>query len=300
MVNKLFKMVNFNIKKMKNKKDITFFEEKAQELRFNILNILHHCKAGHAGGALSIVEILVALYFKYLNINPRNPGDMNRDRFILSKGHASIALYSVLAMRGFFNPKILKTFDMINSKLQSHPDMNKVLGVEYTTGSLGQGLSVGVGMALGLRKLNLSSKVYILTGDGEINEGQIWEAMLVADKYRLTNIVHLIDRNKLQLSGYTKDILGMKDLPKKLSTFGFKVYEADGHDFNSIFNIFNGINRIQKDDMNCIILNTVKGKGVSFMENSIPWHGGKVITENEFKLALNEINYKGKEGIWLH
>lgn len=246
-------------------------EKKALIIRKNIVRMITKAQSGHPGGSLSCVDILAALYFRTLRISPKYPKDPERDRFILSKGHAAPALYATLAETGFIPYEWLEDLRKIGSPLQGHPDMKKVPGVEISTGSLGQGLSVGVGMALSAKILESGYRVFVLLGDGECQEGQVWEAAMSASHYKLTNIVAIIDRNRLQIDGCTEDIMGIEPLGAKWKAFGWTVIEVDGHDFLELIPALEAISYTSKPT--AIIANTVKGKGVCFMENNVDWHG---------------------------
>lgn len=260
----------------------------ANEVRKGIIEQVYSAKSGHPGGALSCADLLTALYFNQMNINPNTPNAEGRDRFVLSKGHASAALYSVLAQRGYLNKEDLKTFRNINSNLQGHPDMNKVPGVDATTGSLGQGLSIANGMALASKLNSDGYRVYCLLGDGEIEEGQVWEAAMTAAHYNLDNLCVIVDNNNLQIDGQIKDVAGLENIEDKFKSFGFEVVAIDGHCFKDILEAFN-IARKTKGKPTAIIAKTVKGKGVSYMENQAGWHG-KAPNEEQFNQAIEELN----------
>lgn len=265
----------------------------AQRIRERILTTISGAKVGHPGGSLSAVEILTSLYFCVLRIDPARPDWPERDRFILSKGHASSALYSTLAERGFFSPDMLPTFGKIDSRLQVHPDMHKVPGVEISTGALGQGLSVGVGMALAARSDYPDSanrrgvRVYVLLGDGECQEGQVWEAAMAAAHYKLDNLVAIVDHNQVQLSGPISQVMEIAPVAEKWHSFGWAVEEVDGHDIDALIEVFQKARTI-KGRPTVVIARTVKGKGVSFMEGKSAWHG-KPPDERELERALEEV-----------
>ncbi|MDN5363281.1 MAG: transketolase [Eubacteriales bacterium] len=246
--------------------------EKARRIRCHIIRMVGEAASGHPGGSLSAVEILTALYFREMRVKPEDPTWPERDRFVLCKGHASPLLYAVLAERGFFPVEELKTFRRINSRLQGHPDMRKVPGVEMSTGSLGQGLSVANGMALAARLDGLDYRVYALLGDGEIQEGQVWEAAMAAAHYRLDNLVAFLDHNGLQIDGRIQDVMSPEPVEEKWRAFGWHVLRIDGHDYGAIFAALAEA-RQTKGRPTMIIADTVKGKGVSFMENDPSWHG---------------------------
>lgn len=267
--------------------EIYELENKAREIRRGILDAVYSNKSGHAGGSLSIADIMTVLYFSELNISIGEPRKVNRDRVVLSKGHAAPALYSTLASKGFISKEELKGFRSINSNLQGHPDMNKVNGVDMSTGSLGQGLSVAVGMAIASKMDNLSNRVYCILGDGEIEEGQVWEACMAANKYILDNLCVIVDNNNLQIDGSISEVMSSYPIDEKFRSFGFNVINIDGHNFKEIGNAFN-IAKKTKNMPTCIIAKTIKGKGVSFMENNVTWHG-KAPSEEEYLQSLEEL-----------
>ena len=258
------------------------------KIRCSILTMVKEAKVGHIGGSLSVTDILVALYFKVLNINPKEPEWSDRDRLILSKGHGATAIYSTLAERGFFPIQELKTFAVINSNFQVHPDRRKVPGIEASTGALGQGLSIAAGMALAARLDKKDYHVYAILGDGEIQEGQIWEAAMFSSHYNLENLIAILDYNNVQLMGNVPDIMKISPVDKKWESFGWNVLKIDGHDFNQIIKSLN-IAKGNKGKPTIIIANTTKGKGVSFMQNSCTWHGN-VPTDEEYSKAMLELN----------
>lgn len=260
---------------------------KAKEIRRHIIRMTAAAGSGHPGGSLSATDIVTALYFAVLRLNPGNPNDPDRDRFILSKGHAAPLLYAVLAERGFFPLAELLTLRKLGSRLQGHPDMRKLPGVEMSTGSLGQGLSVGVGMALAARLDGRDYRVYVLLGDGECQEGQVWEAAMAAAHYRLDNLIAFLDYNGLQIDGPVAEVMNLEPLAEKWRAFGWHVQEIDGHNFGEILD---AVARAQgvKGKPNMIIARTVKGKGVSFMENQVDWHGVAPKPE-QVEIALAEL-----------
>ncbi|ADQ45491.1 Transketolase domain-containing protein [Caldicellulosiruptor kronotskyensis 2002] len=259
----------------------------ATEIRKSIIIQTASAGSGHPGGSLSGVEILTYLYFVEMNIDPKNPKDPDRDRFVLSKGHASPLLYAVLAEKGFISKEELKGFRQIYSNLQGHPDMKKVPGVEMSTGSLGQGLSVANGMALAGKLDGKNYRVYVLLGDGEIQEGQIWEAAMTAAHYKLDNLTAFLDHNGLQIDGKITEVMSPEPVDEKFKAFGWHVIKIDGHDFNQIEKAVNEAKTI-KGKPTIIIAETVKGKGVSFMENEVGWHGTAPNKEQAQK-ALEEL-----------
>lgn len=241
-------------------------EKIANEIRIDIIETVYRAQSGHPGGSLSCTDILTVLFFNQMNISLENPKEKLRDRFILSKGHCSPALYSTLAKKGFFSEKELYTFRNINSNMQGHPDMNKVPGVDMSTGSLGQGLSIANGIALVSKIDNLDYRVYCLLGDGETEEGQIWEAAMCANKYKLDNLCAIVDYNHLQIDGNIEDVKGLNKISEKFESFGFETISIDGNNIAQIIEAFEKAKQI-KGKPTMIVANTIKGKGVSFMEN---------------------------------
>ena len=267
--------------------NIQELEKKAIEVRKGIIEAVYSGKSGHPGGSLSIADILTVLYFNEMNIDEKNPKWEDRDRLVLSKGHCSPALYSCLANRGFFGVEKLKTFRNINSNLQGHPDMNKVPGVDMTTGSLGQGLSSANGMAIAGKMNNKNYRVYCILGDGEREEGQIWEAAMASNKYKLDNLCVIIDNNNLQIDGTIEEVMSSYPIDEKFRSFGFEIIKINGHDIDEILKAFEVAKNV-KGKPTCIIAKTIKGKGVSYMENQVGWHG-KAPNEEQYKLAINEL-----------
>lgn len=267
--------------------NIKELEDIAKNVRVSIIEQVFRGKSGHPGGALSCADILTALYFNQMNINPKDPKAEGRDRLVLSKGHASPALYAVLAERGYFEKKELAGFRNIESKLQGHPDMNKVQGVDMTTGSLGQGLSAANGMAMASKLNQDGFRVYCILGDGEIEEGQIWEAAMTSAQYRLDNLCVIVDNNNLQIDGKIEDVMSPYPIDEKFESFGFEVLTIDGHNFKDILEALNKARSI-KGKPTAIIAKTIKGKGVSFMENQVGWHG-KAPNEEQYNQAIAEL-----------
>lgn len=263
-------------------------EKKAKTIRKGIIEAVYEAKSGHPGGSLSIADILTVLYFNELKIDENNPNWEERDRVILSKGHCSPALYSALANRGFFKVEDLKTFRKIDSYLQGHPDKNKVPGVDMTTGSLGQGLSIANGIALMGKLQNKNYRVYAILGDGEIEEGQIWEAAMTSNKYKLDNLCVIIDNNNLQIDGSIEEVMSSYPIDEKFKSFGFQIINIDGHNIQEIMDAFEVAKNV-KNKPTCIIAKTIKGKGISFMENRVEWHG-KAPTEEQYKIAMKELS----------
>lgn len=270
---------------MENDK-IDYLKNKAKEVRRDIIEQVYKAQSGHPGGSLSIADILTVLYFDEMNIDEKNPHWEERDRLVLSKGHCSPALYSCLANRGYFDKKELQTFRKIESKLQGHPDMNKVAGVDMTSGSLGQGLSISNGMAISAKLDNKNYRVYCILGDGEIEEGQVWEAAMASCKYKLDNLCVIIDNNNLQIDGTIEEVMNSYPIDEKFKSFGFQVINIDGHDIDEILKAFEVAKNI-KNKPTCIIAKTIKGKGVSFMENKVEWHG-KAPNEEQYNQAIKE------------
>ncbi|MBQ8881637.1 MAG: transketolase [Oscillospiraceae bacterium] len=262
----------------------------ACKVRMGVIESTYGAKAGHPGGSLSAAEVYTYLYFKEMNIDPKNPKWEDRDRFVLSKGHTTPGLYSVLANRGFFPVEDLPTFRHIDSYLQGHPNMNTVPGVDMSTGSLGQGISVATGMALAAKHTGKTNRVYALLGDGEIQEGQVWEACMAAAHYKLDNFCIIVDNNGLQIDGNIADVMSPYPIVDKLVAFGFEVVELDGHDFDALEAAFNKA-RETKGKPFAIVMKTVKGKDVSFMENDAGWHG-KAPNDAEYAQAMSELKAK--------
>ena len=269
--------------------EIQNIEQVSKKLRKQILMMIHNSQSGHPGGSLSCIDILNVLFTKSMKHYPEcenNPNYKNRDRFILSKGHASAALYSVLAHCGYFKEEDLMTFRIFGSKLQGHPCSNKLKGIEISTGSLGQGLSIACGMALGLRLDKIDSKVFVYMGDGELQEGSVWEAAMNAAHNNLKNIIAFVDRNKLQIDGSTENVKSVGDVALKFKAFGWNTIEINGHNISDIYNAIETAKKADKPTV--IVANTVKGKGVSFMENNAGWHG-KAPNDEQLKDALKEL-----------
>ena len=260
----------------------------ATRVRMGIIEATHGGKSGHPGGSLSAADVLTYLYFKEMQIDPQNPQDPDRDRFVLSKGHAAPGLYSVLAERGFFPVADLPTLRRSGSYLQGHPNMNSVPGVDMSTGSLGQGISAACGMALGAKHAGSAVNVYAILGDGEVEEGECWEAFMFAAHYKLSNLCVMLDRNHLQIDGTTETVMNSAPLEEKLKAFNFNVLTINGHDLDAIESAIAAF-RAENEKPTCIILDTLKGKGVSFMTNSVDWHG-KGPNDEEYQVAMNELN----------
>lgn len=260
----------------------------ANKIRIGIIDSTHAAKCGHPGGSLSIADIMAYLYFEKMNIDPQNPKAEGRDRFVLSKGHTAPALYATLAHRGFFPVEDLLTLRRIDSYLQGHPDMNKVPGVDMSTGSLGLGISAACGMALAGKIDGKDYRVYTVIGDGESEEGQVWEASMFASHYKLDNLCVILDLNGLQIDGPITEVMNPTPHDKKFEAFGFHVITIDGHDFNAIEAAFDEAESV-KGKPTVIIAKTTKGKGVSFMENSVNWHGAAP-NDEQHAVAIKELN----------
>ena len=261
----------------------------ATKIRMGIIEGTYNAKAGHPGGSLSAADVFAYLYEKEMRVNPKEPKWDNRDRLVLSKGHCAPGLYAALAYKGFFPVEDLKTLRHIDSYLQGHPNMNTVPGIDMSTGSLGQGISVAVGMAKGAKFLGKDVNVYSVLGDGEIEEGQVWEAMMFAHQYKLDNLCIIIDCNGLQIDGPCSEVMSAEPIDEKVKAFGFDVITIDGNDFDDLEKAFDAFHKSNKPF--AIIMKTVKGKGVSYMENQVGWHG-KAPNEEEYNIAMAELNAK--------
>ena len=270
--------------------DLEKLKKASFQTRKDAVDQIFHAKIGNIGGVMSAVELLIFLYYEYLEIDPKNPESMNRDRFILSKGQAAPSLYSILSRKKYFPVEELKSFRQINSRLQTHPEYRKLPGIDFSSGSLGQGLSVGLGMAIAMKKMALGKRVFVMVGDGEMQEGQIWEAIMAASHFKLDNLFLIIDNNRLQDFGFTDQEMAISPIPSKLESFGWLPYECDGHNFLSIKKGFERLESSTKPK--CLIANTVKGKGIDFMENSTQWHG----IQNMSKKQLEQINKSLESG----
>ena len=264
----------------------------ANEVRKNIVTAVYHAHSGHPGGSLSAADILTYLYFEEMNIDPKNPKKADRDRFVLSKGHAAPGWYSVLAERGYFDKEELKGLRHVGCFLQGHPDMKHTPGVDMSSGSLGQGISAAVGMALAGKMDNASYRVYTLLGDGEIQEGQVWEAAMLAANHKLDNLVVIVDNNNLQIDGTIEDVNSPYPIDEKFKAFKFHVININGNDFQDIERAFQEA-REHSGQPTAIIAKTVKGKGVSFMENQVGWHG-KAPIEEEYQIAMRDLEKAGE------
>lgn len=262
-------------------------KEIARKARISALKGIHAAGAGHPGGSFSSTDILVALYFNVMNIDPEHPDMEGRDRLVLSKGHGAPALYATLAERGYFDPEEMLSLRKIGSRLQGHPDMHKCPGVELSTGSLGQGFSAAVGMAIADKIDGIDRKTFAILGDGELQEGIIWEAALAAAKYELNNLIAIVDWNNLQIDGVVDTVKKVAPVDEKFKAFGFETFNCDGHDMDEILATLDKALKVS-DKPVCIVAKTVKGKGVSFMENQAGWHG-KAPNDEQFEQALKEL-----------
>ncbi|MFB3162453.1 transketolase [Neobacillus sp. 179-J 1A1 HS] len=263
-------------------------KQKAIEMRRTAITMIHKAQSGHPGGSLSAADLMTALYFKEMNIDPKNPKWEDRDRFVLSKGHVCPIQYSALALLGYVPFKTIYTLREYGSPFQGHPDMKKCPGIDISTGSLGQGLSCGVGMAIAGKRDGKNYRVFSLLGDGECQEGQIWEAAQTAVKYQLDNLVVFVDNNRLQIDGTTDEVMPLQDIEKKFQAFGFETKRIDGHSMEAIVETLDEVRNAKNGLPKCIVLDTVKGKGVSYMEDVADWHG-VAPNDTEFELALAEI-----------
>lgn len=278
--------------------DVAELEELARQARVHIVQSIAHAHGGHLGGPLSAIDMLIALYFGVLDIRPDDPDWEDRDRFVLSKGHSSIALYTALAMRGYFPLEELKTFDAIDSRLQGHPDMSSTPGVDMSSGSLGLGFSGAIGIALGAKAAGKDLSVFAMLGDGECNEGIVWEGAHVAERYQMDNLVAIVDHNKLQQFGWHGDDVSHRlppytgtQLVDRWSAFGWKVHEMDGHDMADILSTVEAA-KSHRGGPVAIVAHTIKGKGVSYMENDFKWHS-RVPTDEELAIAMEELGEGG-------
>lgn len=269
--------------------DIKMLKEKATQLRKDIVTMICKSKSGHPGGSLSAADIVSTLYFNEMNVDPKNPKMEDRDRFVLSKGHAAPLLYAVLAEKGYFDKELLGTLRKFGSPLQGHPDMKKLPGIDISTGSLGQGLSVANGMALSAKLDNKSYRTYVLLGDGEVQEGQVWEAAMTSAHYKLDNVCAFLDSNNLQIDGNVDKVMGVEPLDEKWRAFGWNVIVIDGHNFEEILGALEAA-KAHKGQPTMVIAKTTKGKGISFMENVCGFHG-VAPTPEETEKALEELKH---------
>ena len=271
-----------------NEEKIAMLKERAKQLRKTAVTMIYEAQSGHPGGSLSAADMVAALYFSEMHIDPQNPNWADRDRFVLSKGHVCPILYSALGILGYFPESVLHTLRQEGSMLQGHPSMVKCPGIDISTGSLGQGAACAVGMALAGKRDGKDYRVFTMVGDGEINEGIVWEAMMCANKYKLDNYIMLFDNNGLQLDGTTEQIMPGLDMSKKAADFGFDVYEIDGHDMEQILDTFDKIRAAKNGKPKFINAHTVKGKGVDYMENSLDWHG-KAPNKEQYESAMEQL-----------
>ncbi len=278
------KNIKYDVKVIKDISNI------ANRARIEVLNMTYAAQSGHTGSSLGLADILGCLYFNKLRIDPNRPDCPERDRLILSKGHACPILYAILALKGYFPIRELKKLRRVNSILQGHPDKNKTPGIDMTTGSLGQGLSIGVGMAICAKLDGLNFDVFVIMGDGETNEGTIWEAAMAANKFHLDNLIGIVERNKLQIDGFTEDVMPIEPLESKWKAFNWNVIKIDGHNIEEILHSID-LARKAKKKPTIIIANTIKGRGVSFMENKCDWHG-KAPNKIEYQKAIEELSSK--------
>ncbi len=271
-----------------DKSEILELKKTACNVRLWTIEGVFNAKSGHPGGSLSAADIMTYLYFKEMKVDPKNPDDPKRDRFVLSKGHCCPALYAALALKGFFPTEEIKSLRHIGAMLQGHPDMKHTPGIDMSSGSLGQGISAACGMALSAKLSGDDYRVYAMLGDGECEEGQVWEAAMFASHYKLDNLTAIVDFNGLQIDGTVDDVAGLSDIDKKFESFGFEVIKIDGHDFEQIENAINKAKNV-KGKPTVIIASTVKGKGVSYMENQVGWHG-KAPNAEQYQTAIDELN----------
>jgi len=267
---------------------LSTLRDKAYLCRRETIRLIAIAKSGHYGSVFSAAEILAVLYYRMLRYDPRNPDWPDRDRFILSKGHAAVGLYPLLADVGFFAPELLNTYTRLGSPFGDHPDMRKIPGIDFSSGSLGHGLSVGVGMALAARVTGRDHRVYVLLGDGELDEGQVWEAAMSAAHFGLGNLIGVVDRNRVSVDGATAEVMEIEPLPDKWAAFGWRVHEVDGHDLEALLDCFAGLPDPGSSQPTVIIAHTAAGKGVSFMEDKFEWHLGYLAPEDQAR-ALTEL-----------
>jgi transketolase len=268
---------------------VRMLKSRANQIRRKAITMIYEAKSGHPGGSLSAADIIAALYFSEMRIDPKNPDWEDRDRFVLSKGHSCPAQYAALAMRGYFQEDILHSLRKEGSILQGHPDMKKCPGIDISTGSLGQGFACAAGMALAGKRDGKDYRVFAILGDGECDEGEIWEAANLCQKYKLDNIIVFVDYNRLQLDGPIEEIMPMDNLDERFAAFGFETYAIDGNNMEEIVQVLDTIRDRKNGKPKMILANTVKGKGVSYMENQCGWHG-KAPNEEEYMQAMKELN----------
>jgi len=269
--------------------DVRELDSICLDVRRDIISMIHAAGSGHPGGSLSAAELMVGLFFNAMRNDPKDPKDKDRDRFILSKGHASPVYYSVLARRGYFDVSELENFRRLNSRLQGHPDKSKFPLMESSSGSLGQGLSIAAGFAFALKLETTPAKVYCMLGDGELDEGQVWESLATIKKYNLSNLIIIVDHNGIQLDGTNSEIKDLEPLAQKFKAFGFEVIEIDGHDMHEVLSAYDYAKRLGDEGKNALIIaKTIKGKGISFMENRSEWHG-KAPNDEQYRKAMQEL-----------
>lgn len=272
-----------------NKMNVKELEKQSIRMRRKVITMIYKAQSGHPGGSLSAADFVTALYFREMNVDPQNPKWEDRDRFVLSKGHVCPIQYACLAELGYFGEEVLDTLRKEGSILQGHPDMKKCPGIDISTGSLGQGLACGVGMGIAAKKDKKDYRVFVVVGDGECQEGEIWEAAQTAHKYGLDNLIVFVDNNNLQLDGITDVVMPNLDLGKKFEAFGFETYEIDGHNMQQIVDTLDRIRMTKNGKPKCIYAHTIKGKGVSFMENECGWHG-VAPNDEQYEQAMKELD----------
>ena len=277
------------MRKLMKNVPVSELKKKAAQLRQTALTMIYEAQSGHPGGSFSIADVVTALYFDVMNIDPKNPKWEDRDRFVLSKGHACPIQYAALGILGYFPKEALHTLRKEGSILQGHPDMKKCPGIDISTGSLGQGLSCGVGMALAGKRDHKDYRVFVAVGDGEMDEGQIWEAVMAASAWKLDNLTVIIDNNGLQLDGTCDEVIPHGDITRKFEAFGYETYEIDGNDMEQVVDTFRLIEASTSGRPKCINAHTIKGKGVSFMENQVGWHG-MAPDKEQYDQAMNELD----------
>lgn len=270
------------------KEKINLIKEKAKMSRLETIRMISMAKSGHYGSSFSSSEIFATLYYHVMNYDPEKPRWKSRDRFVMGKGHSAVGVYSILADVGFFPKEELDTYTQLGSAFGDHPDMNKIKGIDFGSGSIGHGLSVGVGMSLGARLDNENYRSYILMGDGELQEGQVWEAAMSAANFKLGNLVAIVDNNKVTVDGHTHELMGIEPIKDKWESFGWNVIEIDGHDVGTLIDTFDNLPPADSDVPTAIICDTVAGKGVSFMEHGYEWHVAN-LGEDDIKRAIEEI-----------
>jgi len=270
------------------KEKVKLIKDKAKMSRLNTIDLISKAKSGHYGSSFSSSEIFATLYYHVLNYDSKNPDWSDRDRFVMGKGHAAVGVYPILADVGFFPKEELETYTQLGSPFGDHPDMNKINGIDFSSGSIGHGLSVGVGMSLGARLDEKGYRTYILMGDGELQEGQVWEAAMSASKFKLGNLIAIVDNNKVTVDGFTEELMNVNPIKEKWESFGWNVIHVDGHDVEELIDIFDNLPSTDSEKPTAIICNTIPGKGVSFMENGYEWHVAN-LGEGDIEKAIEEI-----------